>query len=89
MGCQTYTPEILVGGVLRDPVRVHVLKKVVSAERFEEGANAGAVVRWYYRAVGQPGCGVRRRYWVILTAEIAILSVRAIAREVCQLGLYL
>ena len=42
----TYCPEVLVWRVLGDPVFVHVLKQIVPAKRFEEGANAGAVVCW-------------------------------------------
>jgi hypothetical protein len=36
----TYGPKVLVRGVLGDPVLVHVIEQIVSAERFEEGANA-------------------------------------------------
>jgi hypothetical protein len=38
--CATYGPEVLVRGVLGDPVLVHVLEQIVSAEWFEERANA-------------------------------------------------
>jgi len=47
----TYTPEVLVWRVLRNPVRVHVLEQIVPTERLQEGANAGAIVRRYHCTV--------------------------------------
>jgi hypothetical protein len=54
----TYTPEILVRLVLRNPVRVHVLEQVVATEWFQESANAGAIVRRYKRTIWQSIGGI-------------------------------
>jgi hypothetical protein len=82
----TYSPEILVWRVLRNPVRVHVLKEVISAERFEESGNPRAVVRRDNCTIRQAVCRVRRRHGIILAAKVAILSVRAIASNKSQSG---
>ena len=57
-GLLTYTPEVLVRLVLRNPVRVHVLEQVIPTEWFQESANAGAIVRRYDCTVGQTIRGV-------------------------------
>lgn len=69
----------MVGRVLRDPVRVHVLEEIVPAERLEESANARAIVSRDDGAIRQAIGGVWRRHWVVLAAQIAVLGVSPVA----------
>ena len=80
----TYTPEILVRRILRNPVRVHVLEQVVPTEWFQERADSRTVVCRNNCTICQTIGGVRRRHWVVLAAQIAVLSVRTIAIMGCQ-----
>lgn len=75
----TYAPQVLVGRVLRDPVRVHVLQQVVAAEWLKERVNAGSIVRrdegTVWKGIGRIG----RRHWIILAAQVAVLGIGAVA----------
>lgn len=72
-------PEFGVWASLEDPVLIHICKQIVLAKWFEKGANVGALVWWDDCAVWQAVRGVWRWDWVILSREIAVLCVRAIA----------
>lgn len=71
--------DIPIRSTLVDPVLVHPRKEVVFAERLEESANVGALVRWDNSTIGQTVGSVGRRCRVVLSVQVAVLSVRAIA----------
>lgn len=70
---------IPVRSTLVDPVLVHPCKEIVFAERLEESANVGTLVRGNNSAIGQAVGSVGRRCRVVLSVQVAVLSVRAIA----------
>jgi hypothetical protein len=73
------SPESLVGCALVDPVFVHVCQQVVLAEGLDEGIDAGTSVGRDDSAIGQTIGGVWAGAGIELAAEIAVLSIRAIA----------
>jgi hypothetical protein len=80
-------PEVGVGSSLVDPVSVHPLDEIVGAKIFEESADIGALVGRDDGTVGQTGGGVGRGSGIVLTAQIAVLGVGAIAKvgpEACS-----
>lgn len=70
-------PEIGVGSSLVDPVCVHPIYQVVSAECLEEGVDCRTFPRRYYCSVGQRVRCIWRRHRIILAAQIAVLGVRS------------
>lgn len=73
------SPEVSVRSTLIDPVRVHPVEQVVLLECLDERRNGRALVRRHYRAVWQSVGRVGGRRRVILTVEIAVLGVAAVA----------
>ncbi|KAH0373682.1 ribonuclease T2, partial [Aureobasidium melanogenum] len=71
--------KIPVRGALVDPVLVHPGEKVVFAKRLEESANIGTLVRRDNSAIGQAIGSVGRRCRIVLSVQVAVLGVRAIA----------
>lgn len=59
-------PEVGVGCPLVDPVRVHPIDQVVSAECFQEGLDCRTFVCRHHRSIGERICCIRRWYWVVL-----------------------
>lgn len=73
------SPEGLVGRSLVDPVLVHVCQQVVLAKCLDERVDAGAIIRRNDGAVWKTICGIWTGLGVKLPAEIAVLSVGAVA----------
>ena len=64
---------------LGDPVVVHVFEEVVAAEWLEEGADIGALVGGHGGAVLEAVGGVGGGDGVVLSSQVTVLCVRAIA----------
>lgn len=64
---------------LGDPVVVHVFQEVVAAKWLEEGADVGARVGGHGGAVLEAVGGIGGGDGVVLSSQIAVLCVRAIA----------
>jgi hypothetical protein len=73
------TPEIAVWSALVDPVRIHPLEEIITAKRFKECTNVGTLVRRYNGAVRKAGSRVWGWHGVVLTVQVAILGVAAVA----------
>jgi hypothetical protein len=76
-------PEIVIGVVLVDPVLVHPCQKIIFSKCLNEGLNTGTLVRWNDGTIGQGVGSVGRRLSIVLSREIAVLSVRACERYEC------
>ena len=72
-------PKIIVGLILCDPVLVHVRAQVEGTEWLQESPDVRAIVRRDIRALWCPCGGVWRRVRIVLTFEVTILCVGAIA----------
>lgn len=81
-------PETRVILILSDPVRVHVFQEIVAAEGLQKGANVGPFIGRHNSAVLEAICRVGRWDRVVLTGQVTILGVTAIAEirptEVCK-----
>lgn len=73
-------PEVRVGRPLVDPVRVHPREQIHFAKRLEERADVGPLVRGHGGAVGQTVGRVGGRGRVVLSAQVAVLGVAAVAK---------
>ena len=69
------TPEIAIGRTLGDPVLVHVGEKVVLAQWFEEGANAGSIIRDDWSSRRRASGSVRRGRRIVLPGEVTVLGI--------------
>lgn len=73
------SPEVRVRSALIDPVRVHPVEQVVLLECLDKCRYGRTLVRWNCRAIWQSVSRIGRWRRIVLTIEIAVLSVAAVA----------
>lgn len=74
------SPKVGVGCALVDPIGIHPVDEVVATEALQEAVHGWPIICWYDGAVGLAIRRVWRRNWIILPAQIAVLSITPVAK---------